>query len=622
MRRALALAHDALWVTVLWTGLLALNAVSVNGLVDFGWILGRTLPVVLVIQIACFLAFGLYRGIWRYASLHDLRRIATAVGISGLLVPVGMYVTGLDRLVFPSMYVLGPLLQILAMASGRIFYRWWKELPLAELRSRSTPALLLSSGDSIISSVLSFAGSANWRLAGILDDQRRNRGVAIAGLPVLGTWNDLGEAAQRLHVRYAILTESRVDLVQRRRAFEVCERAGVKLMLLPAVDDLLSGRVRGSQIRGVEPDDLLGRDPVELDTSGLGALLKGKVVMVTGAGGSIGAELCRQIAHYDPQMLLLYEMNEFSLYSIEQEFEQYFPTVPIRYLIGDVKDAERLDQVLGRFRPAVLFHAAAYKHVPMMERDNAWSAVQNNALGTLRLAEAVARHPVERLVFVSTDKAVNPTSVMGATKRLGEILLQFWAQRTHIPTVIVRFGNVLGSTGSVVPKFRAQIAAGGPVTVTDPKVERYFMTISEASQLVLQSALMGRSGEIFVLDMGDPVRIVDLARDLITLSGFSEEEVRIVFTGLRPGEKLCEELLADSESTMPTRHPKIRVARTTRLPDANWEKTLVQWLSQSDALEDKLVRSGLARFLPEYRAVTDEPAAKGNVIEFPESRVA
>jgi FlaA1/EpsC-like NDP-sugar epimerase len=397
----------------------------------------------------------------------------------------------------------------------------------------------------------------------------------------------------------------------------------VKLMLLPAVDDLLSGRVRVSQLRDVELDDLLGRDPVDLDAGALGEMIRGKVVMVTGAGGSIGAELCRQIARFNPGLLVLYELNEFALYSIDEEFAREFPAVPIRCLIGDVKDAARLDHVLSRFRPSVLFHAAAYKHVPMMETDNAWCAVQNNVLGTLRVAEAVAKHPVERFVFVSSDKAVNPTSVMGATKRLGEVLLQLWAMRTDIPTVIVRFGNVLGSAGSVVPKFRAQIAAGGPLTVTHPEIERYFMSIPEASQLVLQSALMGRSGEIFVLDMGEPVRIVDLARDMISLSGFSDDEIRITFTGLRPGEKLYEELLADGESTLPTRHAKIRVAQPIRLPERAWEVELIRWLQQDGPVDDGAVRRGLARFLPEYRPYPGDASPPGdNVVEFPQPRLA
>jgi len=380
--------------------------------------------------------------------------------------------------------------------------------------------------------------------------------------------------------------------------------------------------VRVTEVREIELDDLLGRDPVALEAGALGSMLAGKIVMVTGAGGSIGAELCRQIARFAPGQLLLYELNEFALYEIEQEFRQKFPSVPIRCLIGDVKDAGRLHQVFARFRPSVLFHAAAYKHVPMMENDNAWAAVQNNVLGTLRLAQVVERHRVERFVFVSTDKAVNPTSVMGATKRLSEILLQRWAQRTQVPTVIVRFGNVLGSAGSVVPKFREQIAAGGPVTVTHPEMKRYFMSIPEASQLVLQSALMGRSGEIFVLDMGEPVRIVDLARDLIRLSGYGEGEIRIDFTGVRPGEKLYEELLADSESTLPTRHAKIRVSRPIELPDSRWEKEALAWLLESPALEDSQVRRGLAHLIPEYRPFRERVGTAENVIEFPHSRIA
>ena len=620
-RTLLAMLHDLAWVVVLWLGLFGFRLAATSDWSAVAPEALQTLALVFPIQFGTFLAFGLYRGIWRYASLHDVRRIAIAVGVSALLVPTAMLLTGLSHSVPRSIYLLDPLLLILSMAAGRVFYRWWRELPLAELRSQGKPVLLLSSTDSAISMVLAFNRSAQWRLVGVLDEQRGRTGRAVAGVPVLGAWNDLAQVAGRLHVAHAILGDSKISHVERRRVFEMCEQAGVKLMLMPAVDDLLSGRVRVTEVRDIELDDLLGRDAVALEAGALGEMIAGKVVMVTGAGGSIGAELCRQIARFNPGLLVLFELNEYGLYSIEQDFAREFPRVPIRCLIGDVKDPIRVGQVLERFRPAVLFHAAAYKHVPMMERDNAWSAVQNNVLGTIRLAEAVARHPVGRFVFVSTDKAVNPTSVMGATKRLGEILLQLWAQRTQVPTVIVRFGNVLGSAGSVVPKFREQIDRGGPVTVTHPDVTRFFMTIPEAAELVLQAGAMATGGDVFLLDMGEPVRIVDLARDLIRLSGYAEDEISIEFSGLRPGEKLYEELLADSESTLPTRHTKIRVARQTQLPDAAWEKEALRWL-ESPPLEDLQVRRGLASLIPEYRPYRDKSSVTDNIIEFPHQRLA
>jgi len=323
-------------------------------------------------------------------------------------------------------------------------------------------------------------------------------------------------------------------------------------------------------------------------------------VLVSGAGGSIGAELCRQVARYRPQRLVLLESSEFPLYTMEQEFLRQIPGVAISPVIGDVKDPQRMQQLLSAFKPTVIFHAAAYKHVPLMENDNAWQAVLNNVLGTRVLAEAAIANGVEKFVLISTDKAVNPTNVMGATKRLAELVCQSLQQRGGTRFVIVRFGNVLGSTGSVIPKFREQIAAGGPVTVTHPEITRFFMSIPEAVQLVMQAGLMGGSGEIFVLDMGEPVKIADLARDMIRLSGFDEKDIRIVYTGLRPGEKLYEEVLAADENSLPTPHPKLRIARARPAP-VDLPDQLAPWLARAALPDDATVRAELQGWIPEYR---------------------
>ena len=381
----------------------------------------------------------------------------------------------------------------------------------------------------------------------------------------------------------------------------VCVSAGVKALTVPSFDDLLSGKVTVSQIRQVELDDLLGRDPVVLDNAGLKQLFAGKTIMVSGAGGSIGSELCRQIARYKPQRLVLFELNEFALYRLEQEFLSDFPDTAVACVIGDVKSLSRVDQVLAQYRPSIVFHAAAYKHVPLMEAQNAWEAVLNNALGTYVLAHAVARHHADKFVLVSTDKAVNPTNVMGASKRLAEMICQALQPDAATRFVMVRFGNVLGSAGSVIPKFREQIEKGGPVTVTHPEIIRYFMSIPEAAQLVLQAGLMGKGGEIFVMDMGKPVKIAELAKDLIRLSGFSEDEIKIVFTGLRPGEKLFEELLADDENSLPTPHPKLRIARARQM-DGQWLTDALTWLDQAQPLRDEQVKADLLKWVPEYAA--------------------
>ena len=354
-----------------------------------------------------------------------------------------------------------------------------------------------------------------------------------------------------------------------------------------------------SQLRPIELDDLLGRDPVVLDDAGLHDLLSGKIVMVTGAGGSIGSEMCRQIARFSPSLLVLFESSEYALYMIEQELKQSFPELHFVSLVGDVRDAARVNEVMQQHLPGVLFHAAAYKHVPLMEENNAWQAIRNNVLGTWTVAQAAQRLGVARFVMISTDKAVNPTNVMGASKRLAEMVCQALQPYGAMRFVMVRFGNVLGSTGSVIPAFRAQIARGGPVTVTHPDITRYFMSIPEAAQLVLQAALMGQGGEIFVLDMGEPVKIVDLAKDLIRLSGFTEDEIRIEFTGLRPGEKLYEELLTDSEHTLPTPHPKLRIAQAGRV-DADWLAPLLDWVTAT-TMPDDAVRTALKQWVQEYQ---------------------
>jgi FlaA1/EpsC-like NDP-sugar epimerase len=346
---------------------------------------------------------------------------------------------------------------------------------------------------------------------------------------------------------------------------------------------------------------LLGRERIELDEAGLSGLLQGKTVLVTGAGGSIGSELCRQISRFGPRQLVFLEQSEFALYSIEQEFAGR----PVSCMVGDVRDAERMKAVFAACRPDVVFHAAAYKHVPLMEGANAWEAVRNNVLGTLTVARAAAAAGASEFVLISTDKAVNPTNVMGASKRLAEVVCQaVQAESSATRFVMVRFGNVLGSSGSVIPLFREQIARGGPITVTHPEIIRYFMLIPEAAQLVMQAGLLAaresEGGRVFVLDMGEPVKIVDLARDMIRLSGFSEDDIRIDFTGLRPGEKLYEELLADGEATLPTPHPKLRIARPSAAPTPDWFAELEAWLAQAWR-EEAEVKAGLRRWVPEYR---------------------
>ncbi len=565
----------------------------------------RTLVWVAPLQGVVFWRFGLYRGLWRYASVADLRRIFLAVLMAAALIPLVLWMFRISAVVPRSVLVINPVLLLLIMGGSRFIYRLWKEQGLyRDIKFLGEPVLVLGAGDAAVGLSKDLARSRDWRLVGFLDDDADTHGRTLNGILVLGTLGTLPQWAERLNVKQAIIAMPSASHKVRKRAIDICNQAGIKVLTVPSFDDLLSGRVTISQLRAVELDDLLGRDPVQLDDAGLHALLTGKAVLVTGAGGSIGSELCRQIARFKPRTLMLFESSEFALYNMEQELTEKFPSLDIVCLIGDVRDAARLDQVLSEYKPAVVFHAAAYKHVPLMEQHNAWQAVRNNVLGTWSVATAAQRHGVAKFVLISTDKAVNPTNVMGASKRLAETICQGLQQMDGTRFVMVRFGNVLGSTGSVIPKFREQIARGGPITVTHPDITRYFMSIPEAAQLVLQAGLMGKGGEIFVLDMGEPVKIVDLAKDLIHLSGLSEDEIKIEFTGLRPGEKLYEELLADNEHTLPTPHPKLRIAQAREV-DAIWLESLLAWMHARPVSADEEVRRDLRDWVPEYKPDTN-----------------
>ena len=598
-RTVLAFLHDvamcaAAWIVAFW---LRFNFEMYPPYPELAL---KTLVWVVAIHALIFVNFGLYRGLWRYASLPDLRRIIVVVVVAALAVPAVMLMLQLPIGPPRSVYVIAPVFLIMAMGGSRFVYRAWKEkdaTPDTDVQRASV--LVMGAEDSAVNLIKELARSPQWRVVGVLGDERSAHGREIHGIKILGALNEVAAQAQAFGVKHAIIAMPEATHGARRQAVDLARAAGLQVLMVPSFNDLMSGRVTVSAVRNVELDDLLGRDPVTLDSAGLKTWIGGHVVLVSGAGGSIGSELCRQITRYHPRQLILFEINEFALYNIEQEFSARFPGTKIVCAIGDAKDSARVAEVLTAHRPSLVFHAAAYKHVPLMEAGNAWQAVLNNVLGTYVMAQAAIASSVEKFVLVSTDKAVNPTNVMGASKRLAEMVCQSLQQDSGTRFVTVRFGNVLGSTGSVIPKFREQIVAGGPITVTHPDITRYFMSIPEAVQLVLQAGLMGLGGEIFVLDMGEPVRITDLARDLIRLSGYTENEIPIVYTGLRPGEKLYEEPLAASESTLPTPHPKLRVAQAHR-ESPDWLAELTVWLASNSSTDVTAVKSELARRLPEY----------------------
>ena len=600
--RALAAAlHDGIALAI--ACLAATVLIDTNGIQPEQWSdLWAIFAVAIPIQVAVNLLFGVYQGIWRYTSLPDIQRILFAVFAGTVCISIALRVAGLDTRFDHREYILYPLFLVGLMALSRLAVRSFKDWTLyGRGGEQGAPVVIMGAGDAAVGLLKELSRSPEWRVIGLLDDDEKKRGRLLQGVRVIGPLDDLPRFAQRLKVRHAIIAMPTAPYKVRRRVVEICKRARVSVMTVPMLNNVVGGKLAPARIRKVAVEDLMKREAVTLDDAGLHDLVTGQVVLVTGAGGSIGSELCRQIAAFQPAMLVLYELNEYAIYRVDEQLREAFPEIPVASVVGDIKNARRVNQVMHQYSPSLVFHAAAYKHVPLMEEANAWEAVQNNVWGTYIVARAAIDYGVKKFVFISTDKAVNPTNVMGATKRLAEMVCQSLQAGAQTRFEMVRFGNVLGSAGSVIPKFQEQIDRGGPVTVTHPEMVRYFMSIPEAAQLVLQAGCMGLGGEVFVMDMGEPVKIVDLARDMIRLSELSENEIRIVYTGLRPGEKLFEELLADDEHTRPTPHPKLRIAKAREV-DPGWLEGLLGWLGQDRIPTDSEVRRDLKRWVPEYQS--------------------
>ena len=604
----LALLHDLAVAAFVWFAayLLRFNFAIPTEHVQY---MLQTILWVVPTQGVVFVVYGLYRGIWRFASVSDLKRILFAVGSAAVLVAALLFMMSTSIVVPRSVLILDPLLLTLFMGGSRFMYRAWKEHSLYGIaQSQGKPTLILGAGEASAALIKDLSRSTQWRVVGLLDDDKSILGRVIFGVKVLGTLESLNEIRKRLGVEHVIVAMPSEHHQKRRFAIDAANNLGLEVLTVPAIDDLMSGKVSVSQIRKVDVEDLLGRDAVTLDNSGLLHLISSHAVMVSGAGGSIGSELCRQILKFNPSVLVCFDISEFALYQLEQELSVLKLTTKLLFMTGDVKNSQRVKNLLEQFQPNVVFHAAAYKHVPLMENGNVWEALSNNVIGTHNLAKACKEAKVEKFVLISTDKAVNPTNVMGASKRLAEMVCQGLQEnllREAMGTrfVIVRFGNVLGSSGSVIPKFREQIAKGGPVTITHPEITRYFMSIPEAAQLVLQAGLMGRGGEILVLDMGEPVKIAALAADMIRLSGLQTDEIKIEYVGLRPGEKLYEELLADDEHTMPTPHEKLRIAQAREV-EAAWVSKLLKWLNGVENANEAIIKNELKLWVEEYSPQT------------------
>lgn len=597
--RWVVFVHDLLMVPAAWFGAywLRFNLDTVPAP-----ILKRSVAIVIplvLIQGVVYWHLGLYRGLWRYASLPDLGRIVKAVAVGSLVSAGLIFLVTRMELVPRSVFPLFTMLLFGLLSGPRVFYRWLKD---HRFRVRHGRRVLIvgagRAGEMLVRDLLRESPTVHEPVA-FVDDDRRKIGKELHGVPVVGDCGAIADCIRQFEAQSILIAMPSATSAQMRRVVGFCEGAGVPFRTLPRMQDLVTGQVGVREVREVQIEDLLGREKVTLNWDGITRGLGGKRILVTGGGGSIGSEICRQIARLKPARLVVYERSEFNLYKIELELRRTFPELDLVSVLGDICDVAAVDEVMCAHRPTLVFHAAAYKHVPMLEHQ-ARAAVRNNVFGTRCVADKAKECGCETFVLISSDKAVNPANVMGTTKRVAEIYCQYLNVGSKTRYITVRFGNVLGSDGSVIPLFQAQIAAGGPVTVTHPEITRFFMTIPEASQLILQASVIGRGGEIYVLDMGEPVRISYLAEQLIRLSGKKPgEEIEIVYTGLRPGEKLYEELFHHAEQLVETDHPKIMLAHSRQVSADVVERGLARMERACEALDEGGIREGLKLLVPE-----------------------
>ena len=589
-------------------------------------------PYALLLKVFLMHAFRVHLFVWRYIGLRDIVRIFTAT-------LVGTIVLATLRLIGPSLTPSWPGFQYAVLPLGVIFIDFaFSFLGIAGVRVLNrlqcasqeyqrrrqgipelTPTVLIGAGQAgaAVAEEIGKNPQLGIKPVCFLDDNPNKAGHVLCGVPVRGSTEDLEAVCKKYGIKHALITLAEAPRKDIRRIVRLCDKAHIKAKIIPGLWEIVGGQANLTGIRNVAIEDLLGREPAALDSEAISGALHGRTVMVTGAGGSIGSELCRQIGRFQPQSLLLVEHSENNLFNIHRELLHTRPDLCVVPLVADITDAARMEEVFARYRPRLVFHAAAHKHVPMMEW-NPGEAVKNNIVGTRLLADLSHKTGVQQFVMISTDKAVNPSSVMGASKRVAEIYVQALSQRSKTQFITVRFGNVLGSSGSVVPIFQEQIARGGPVTVTDPEMRRYFMTIMEACQLVLQAATMGKGGEIFILDMGKPIKVLQLAKDMIRLSGLRVgADIEIKFTGVRPGEKLFEELSVSEENAEKTRHPKIFIGRNR---PHEWEEVVakLESLAQRLGREPDEILAALAEIVPEYQ----RPGPTTVNAEAPEPRTA
>jgi len=577
------------------------------------------LPFVVLIQFSTLFMLGAYTILWRYVSIEDLKVFIKAGILSCVILIILRFVltashfslwqVPISVILIDTVLAFGGMLALRVLRRSVFEFREKKSFSSGSKRLKRRPALLVGGGRMGATLIKEVAGRSDAELdiRAIVDDDPRKKGGSVSGIKILGAVEDLPRLVHELDIKQVVIAFDNASGLEIRKVLDMCSSVPVRAQIVPNLNEIAHGRISVSRIRDVQIEDLLGREPIKLDDENLEEFLGKKTVMVTGAGGSIGSELVRQILNYKPKELLLVERAEFFLFQIGRELAALDLKISVVPLIADVTDEPRMREIMERYRPAVIFHAAAHKHVPLMEI-NAAEAIKNNVLATQSIGRLAGEFGADDFVLISTDKAVNPSSVMGASKRMAEIVVQDLNHTYQTNFMAVRFGNVLGSAGSVVPIFREQIQKGEAITVTDKKMTRYFMTIPEASQLVLQAGALGRGGEIFILDMGEPVRIIDLAEDMIRLSGLTPyEDINIVFTGVRNGEKLFEELEITGENLVKTHHPKIFIGKIAAYSTKEVENIVNAFTEAVSSADEQQIRSLFNKFIPEATVICDDP---------------
>ena len=606
MRRITLMLMDVFIVTAASFGALLVRFDFSLALVPEGYmnVLLRMLPIMVAVAIAIFSFFRLYSTLWYYAGATELIYLAVACVVDAVVntLLILLFNRQIEYPVPRSWYFFYGALLLIMMFIGRFSQRGIKTLSNRRHQTEKMKRVLIigagEAGNAIIKEIVN-SRYVNMKVVGIIDDNKAKKGKFLHGVKIIGDRNDIVDVAETYRVDEIIIAMPTVSAMEIKKILDICKQTGCELKRLPGMFQLVNGEVSISKLKDVDVNDLLGREPIKVDLDSIMGYVSDKVVMVTGGGGSIGSELCRQVASHKPKQLIIVDIYENTTYDIQLELKRRYPELDLVVLIASIRNTKRMDDIFRIYRPEIVYHAAAHKHVPLME-DSPNESVKNNVLGTWKVVQAADKYKVKRFVMISTDKAVNPTNIMGATKRICEMIIQTYNNRSETEYVAVRFGNVLGSNGSVIPLFKKQIEEGGPVTVTHPDIIRYFMTIPEAVSLVLQAGAYAKGGEIFILDMGEPVKIVDLAKNLILLSGHKpNEDIQIVFTGLRPGEKLYEEMLMKEEGMQDTENKLIHIGKPIQMDEEKFLSQLAE-LKEYVVTEPEDIRLWVQRIVPTY----------------------